>query len=103
MGTYNKVHGTIACPRCGIIDNVEVEVRLGNTTQVQELRLGDRYPWVPHKQPHDGGRPEDGNAEGDGYMECDHCHKDSFLRVLFREDVIIGIEPNLEKKAHIPD
>lgn len=103
MGTYNKLHATIACPRCGVIDVVEVELRLGKTAQMQDLRLGDRYPWVPNKKPQNGGRPEGGNADGDGYMECEHCHKDSFLRVQIREDVIIGMEPNLEKHGYIPD
>ena len=62
-----------------------------------DLKIGDRYPWVARKQPQNGGRPEGGTVDGKGYMECPRCHKDAFLRVLVRNDVIVGVEPDTEK------
>jgi hypothetical protein len=70
---------------------------------MEDLYVGDRYPWAPRKQPQNGGRPDDGNSDADGYMECQHCQKDSFVRVIIRNDVIVGVEPNTEKQPFIPD
>jgi hypothetical protein len=67
------------------------------------LKLGDRYPWVPRKQPQNGGRPEGGSLAGEGYMECPHCHKDSFLRVIVRDDVITAVEPDRDRHGYISD
>lgn len=103
MGTYNTIRVDIACPRCGAREAVDVELRLGDTSQLRELRIGDRYPWAPNQPPEKGGRPDRGNAVGDGYMECDRCHKDSFLWVVVRDDVIVSVEPNCQKKPYIAD
>jgi hypothetical protein len=103
MGTFNTLRAVLACPRCGAVGEVEVELRFGNTAQMQELFVGDRYPWVAGMSPQHKGRPEGGNMDGQGYMECEQCHKDSFQRVIVREDIIVGIEPNREKRGYIAD
>jgi hypothetical protein len=68
-----------------------------------DLKIGDRYPWVPRKQVQNGGRPDNGNVDGEGYMECPECGKDSFLLVVVRNDVIEGVEPNATRQGYIPD
>jgi hypothetical protein len=68
-----------------------------------DLKIGDRYPWRERVQPQNGGRPDGGTVDGEGYMECSLCHKDAFLRVLVRNDFIIGVESNTEKAGYIPD
>ena len=103
MGNFNVVHASVVCPRCGVEDVAEVELRLGHTAQQMDLLLGHKYPWVPGQPPENGGRPEGGNADGDGYMECEHCHKDSFLIVAIRADVVTGVSPNRDKEAYIKD
>jgi hypothetical protein len=82
---------------------VEVFTYFGYCSDMVDLRIGGHYPWAPGKQPKNGGRPVGGNTEGEGYMECTHCHKDSFLRVIVRDDVIVGIEPDTAKRGYIPD
>lgn len=103
MGTFNIVHAHLKCPRCGTVVDAEIEVRLGNTAQMQYLKVGDTYPWVQRARPEEGGRPPEGNVNGDGYLECPRCHKDSFVRVLVRSDVIVAIEPDLTRPGYIPD
>ena len=103
VGTFNKVHAAVVCPRCGAEGVAELELRLGNTANMRDLRVGDLYPWVPGEPPENGGRPEGGNVDGDGYMECEHCRKDSFHFVTIREDVINGIAPNRYKEPYITD
>ena len=68
-----------------------------------DLKIGDRYPWVPRKQAQNGGRPENGSLDGEGYMECPRCHKDSFLRVIVRDDVITAVEPDADRHGYIQD
>lgn len=103
MGTFNTLHAVLVCPRCGAVGEAEVEMRFGNTAQMQKLVVGDRYPWVADISPQHKGRPEGGNIDGEGYLECEHCHKDSFLRVIVREDLIVGVEPDPEKPGYIAD
>jgi hypothetical protein len=81
----------------------ELELRLGNTANMMDLRVGDSYPWVAGQPPENSGRPEGGKADGEGYMECEHCHKDSFHFVIIREDVITGIAPIRCKEPYITD
>jgi hypothetical protein len=68
-----------------------------------KLKIGDRYPWVPQEQLQNGGRPENGSVAGEGYMECPRCHKDSFLRVIVRDDVIESVELDTDNHGYLPD
>jgi hypothetical protein len=101
MSAYNTLRITVPCPRCGQVGSVEAEIRFGDTSRMLSFSIGDRYPWVPRKSVKHGGRPEGGSMAGDGYMECERCRKDSFLRVLIRDDVIVAVEPNTEKAGYI--
>jgi len=103
MGSYNILRRSLTCPRCGAVVEAAVDCHFGDTSQMTALRIGARYPWVPRKQPQNGGRPEAGNVDGEGYMECPRCHKDSFLRVIVRDDVITSVEPDAERHGYIPD
>jgi hypothetical protein len=68
------------------------------------LNIGDKVPWVSGRQEENGGRPQSGNMDGDGYMECPSCRKDSFLTVCVRDDVIQAVEQTKMPKApYIPD
>ena len=101
MGTYNIIHCTIDCPRCGSASEVEAEVRFGRTAEMLTLEVGDPYPWVPHAPPAKGGRSEGGDMDGNGYMECGLCRKDAFLCVTVRGDVVTGVQPDDRKSGYI--
>ena len=101
MGTYNLLHISMPCPRCDAIAETEIECRFGNTSQMLDLKVGHTYPWVSRKQPRNGGRPEGGNVDGEGYMECRQCKKDSFVRVIVKGDVIKAVEPNMDRPGYI--
>ncbi|MEW6404724.1 MAG: hypothetical protein AB1649_23250 [Chloroflexota bacterium] len=64
--------------------------------------MGDQYRWIPNKSVQNGGRPENGNMDGEEYGECPLCRLDFHVKVLIREDVIAGVEPDLEKASYIP-
>lgn len=103
MATYNVLHTSLSCPRCGAVVETTVDCYFGYVGGMEDLKIGDRYPWQGRVQPQNGGRPEGGSADGEGYMECPRCHKDSFWRVMVRADIIIGVEPDTEKRGHVPD
>lgn len=103
MGTYNVLRTSLACPRCGVEVETDIDCHFGWTGEMMDLKIGDRYPWAERKQPQNGGRPEGGTVAGEGYMECPHCHKDAFLLVHVREDVIVAVEPDAKKPGYISD
>src|SRR5215204_1207941 len=103
MGIYNVLHTSMTCPRCGVAVETTVDCYFGYRSEMADLKIGDRYPWLPRVQPQNGGRPEGGSVDGEGYMECPRCHKDAFLRVIVRDDVIVRVEPDATKQGHIPD
>ena len=102
MGTYNILHATIQCPRCGVQSATDIYCYFGRKWLL-EYRLGDTYAWVERKMPHNGGRPEGGDLDGEGYAECPACHKDFFVKVHVRADVIEGVSPDAERQGYIPD
>jgi hypothetical protein len=103
MGTYNLLQVRMPCPRCQQLANVELEIHLGDTRGMEKYSIGDRYQWLPNQAVQNGGRPENGNIDGEGYGECPLCDRDFFVKVLIRNDVIQGVEPDFEKHPYIPD
>lgn len=104
MGNYNTVIAPVTCPRCGANVRAEIEVRFGDTSKLVTLNIGDRVPWAAGRLEKNGGRPERGNLDGDGYMECPSCRKDSFLTVYVRDDVIKAVgQTKIPKAQYIPD
>ena len=103
MGTYNTIRALLICPRCGAEVETHLDCHFGCTGDMADLKIGDRYPWTPGRQAQNGGRPEKGTVDGEAYMECSLCQKDSFWRVLVREDVVVGMEPDAQKAGYIPD
>ncbi len=102
MGTYNTLTATFTCPRCGGSTEMYAELFFGYRDQLS-LRLGDRYPWRTDSSPQDGGRPEGGNCDGEGYVECPLCRRDFFVVAHVRSDIIEGLEHDPTKPGYIPD
>ena len=97
MGTYNRLHVSLVCPRCGASVTTGVDCHFGYTAAMESLQVGDCYPVQPGLPP-----AESVSTDGEGYMECPHCQKDAFLRVLVRGGVIVGVEPDTERQGYIP-
>jgi hypothetical protein len=68
---------------------------------MREYALGDQYHWRPRKSVQHGGRPENGNLDGEGYTVCPRCQRDFFTKVLIRGDIITEVAPHLEKSGYI--
>jgi len=101
MALYNRLTTIMRCPRCGNEAEMIIDLYFG-CTDLLDYRLGDLYRWVPRKIPKNGGRPEGGNLNGEGYTECPVCHRDFFVIVHVRDDKLISVEPDLEKTPYIP-
>jgi hypothetical protein len=101
MGTYNTLQTSITCPHCSALVNVEIEMRFGNTLRMERFVIGDHYRWVSGRAVQNGGRPEKGNFDGEGYTGCPQCRRDFFVKVMVREDKIESVKPDMEKAAYI--
>ena len=101
MGTYNILQTSITCPHCNTLVDVEIEMRFGDTYMLDKFVIRDQYKWVSGKTFQYGGRPEEGNLDGEGYAECPNCRRDLFVKVLIRKDRIESAGPDTEKAAYI--
>lgn len=100
MSTHNILHTNLKCPRCSEQSFHKVEVFFGYGNLI-DYSVGDLYQWRPRKAVQNGGRPPSGNMDGEGYTECPICQKDFYLKVLVRDDILVGVEPDMTKKPHI--
>jgi hypothetical protein len=103
MSLHNTLRTDAVCPRCGKCGGMEFEIFFGDTRGMKVILVGDQYPWVPLKAVQNGGRPDGGDLDGEGYAVCPSCGLDFFVRVLVRGDVIIGIVPDPEKPGYLPE
>jgi hypothetical protein len=103
MGTYNRLQTATKCPRCVVLSEAIVDCHFGDTSHMVDLTIGDTYPWRPGKAVQNGGRPDQGNIDGEGYAECPSCRKDFFVKVIVRHDRIGGVETDASRSGYIPD
>jgi hypothetical protein len=103
MGTYNILKTKIECPRCEQIAEQEIDLHFGYTNEMLEFNLGGKYLWCAEREFQNGGRPENGSIDGEGYVVCELCKRDFFVKVLVRNDVIESIEFDSTKKPYLKD
>jgi hypothetical protein len=101
MGMHNILQTSMTCPHCNTLVNVEIEMRFGNTSMLDKFVVGDQYKWVLDRMVQNGGRPEKGDLDGEGYTECPQCRRDFFVKVIIRGDRIQGVQPDTGKAAYI--
>jgi hypothetical protein len=87
MGMFNRLSLFLRCPRCGIESEMEAEFKFG-LLNLEAYHLGDTIRWreVSGRPPQT--RPPEGNHVGEGYVECPNCHKDFWIVIDVRRDVI---------------
>jgi len=95
--TYNILQTILSCPQCEHLVDVEIEMLFGDVHTGESYSLGEEYKWLPDTPVEAGGRPEDGNLDGEGFTECPHCLKDFYVDVYVRNDIISDVKPNLAK------
>ena len=88
------------CPRCGVRSFQDIDLHFGYRDQ-STYHVGDTYAWISRKAVQNGGRPDNGTMDGEGYAECPVCHKDFFVIVHLRDDVIESVEPDPERPGYI--
>lgn len=101
MSSYNILKAEIECPRCKQTAKQEIELRFGYTTEMFEFKIGDSYNWRGGKAVQNGGRPNNGDFNGEGYVECSLCKCDFFVQVKIRNDLIEKIEHDSTRQPYI--
>lgn len=101
MGLYNVLKVDLKCPFCERLGEMEAEFKLGYLS-VDTYSVGDKIRWASGsaKKPHQK-RPEKGSCNGEGYVECPKCHKDFWISILIKEDVIINVAINPTKAGFV--
>ena len=102
MAVHNYILVSIQCPRCSSHEDATIDTMFGDI-QMGRLHVGDKYPWRERKAVQNGGRPPNGNMDGEGYTECTHCKKDFWVSIKIRSDIITGVEVDLTKQTYIHD
>ena len=102
MGLFNILKARMTCPRCRAKSAMEVELFFGLKNQIR-YQLGDKIVWRRGKAAQNGGRPEGGNINGEGYTECPICNKDFFVQIAVRNDEIQSVKVNPDKEPYIKD
>lgn len=97
MGTYNTVHGAVCCPRCEADVTITAQCKLGDTTNLQDLSVGDEYPFRRDEVP-----PWQSFA-ADAYAECPECSFDFGLSVDIVSRMITGVRPESRTLVHSHD
>lgn len=87
MGTYNLLFAEMDCPRCGKRSECEIEIRSGDTSQMQHFHIGDDYPCRFMYASRSSDSPGQADLIGDGYTECPACRKDFFVTV----QILLGV------------
>jgi len=94
MGTYNYLLTEITCPYCRKTSRSEIDLHFGNTVFMETYTLGDTYKWVPRKAVQNGGRPDNGDIDGEGYTECPDCGQGYYVKVIVRQDRLESVSPD---------
>ena len=88
------------CPRCDALAEFQIDLYFGLRDQIR-YDLGDTCEWVPRKALQNGGRPPDGNLDGEGYTQCPQCEKDFFVSVLARRDKLVAVQPDMSREPYV--
>lgn len=97
MGAFNTIRGSVICTRCADDVEVEAECKLGNTSQMEQLAVGDIYPFGS------GDQRSAQSFDADAYAECPSCALDIGLRVRIVEGVVVGLCAEPETLVHLCD
>lgn len=103
MATYNTTTALITCPRCGSVEVCEIDLYFGNTANMAAVPIGTSYPFVPNRDPANGGSFEDDGPGGMGYTQCPRCLRDFHCVARIRNGLLMSVEPDREQLPYIPD
>ncbi|MEW2519920.1 hypothetical protein [Actinacidiphila alni] len=101
MGSYNILHATTTCPRNGETGPVEIEFTFGRL-DFRDYRVGDTLDWGTKGLREPKQRPVGGDYDNEGYVECPVCHKDYWVWITVRADVITDVRVDPTRPGHIP-
>ncbi len=73
MTTHNCLMTSVKCSNCGVVFSMDIELFFGFGNLI-DYKFGDEIKWIPRKEPQNGGRPPDGNLNGEAYTVYPNCN-----------------------------
>lgn len=99
MAAFNILEiNSVICPRCHSKTSAEAEFRFGFTNQ-DRYKMGETLEWGGKGKGHK--QPENGNYTGEGYIQCEVCNKDFWIKIKIEQDIIKGFEVDSAKPGYI--
>jgi hypothetical protein len=100
---FNVLTGVVVpCPRCGQRSPSEVRLLFGHRNG-RRYRLGARVDWPEAASESPGGRPPEGNLDSQGFAACAVCGHEFSLTVHVRSDILVAVEPNVDRRLFLED
>jgi len=91
----NLVSALVACPRCGVATQQEIEAEIDGQGATNAYAVGDLVDWLPAEL-----GPERRDSVS-GYVVCANCGRDFFVRVQV-SDRIDRVEVDTMQQGYIP-
>ena len=91
MGTPNIINYKLNCQNCLEFVNFDIECIVGVDNLIK-YNFNDTIKWVKNAATQNGGRPENGKGEYEGYGECPSCFSNYLFFILIENDKIVRIK-----------
>jgi hypothetical protein len=101
MRLSHFLYAKIICPSCNQITDVEIALKFGDPRKQYVYTVGDRCDWRPRASFQNGGRPKNGDLDGEGSTRCENCGDNLMVKVVIREDRFVDIVFDAEKSPFI--
>lgn len=102
MSGYNILKAELPCPGCGVRVAVDVEFRFG-LLEHRTYALGERINWGTRGERYPRLRPVGGDYVGEGYAECESCHRDFWVSIAVRNDIFSSVNIDHSRKGYLPE
>lgn len=90
----NRLFARLQCPHCHYEGVVEVEAEIDGSGYTKDYNVGDFIVWPP------GVKPFSGKKVIDGYVDCERCHLDYFVKVEVCDGKVSNVAVNSAKPGY---
>ena len=91
----NHLYAEVVCPRCGVLEQIEVEVEIDGRGFAKDYKVGDLIDWLP------GEVASIGELVKSGYVVCGRCGRDFFVEVFLSDGLVKSVAVDTSRKGYM--